>query len=89
MSYSVCPFYNIENEYRVIILNNEIRLIYKKILPIVCGDGESTVKELLKKFNYVFLKIIVLLMKILYYQEMKSINMVGNLIYQMVAKLRL
>lgn len=55
-SYSICPFYNIENEYRVVILNNEIRLIYKKILPIVYGDGKSTIKELLEKYNYSYFK---------------------------------
>ena len=55
-SYSICPFYNIENEYRVVVLNNEIRLIYKKILPIIYGDGKSTIKELLKKYNYNYFK---------------------------------
>lgn len=55
-SYSICPFYNIENEYRVVILNNEIRLIYKKTLPIVYGDGKSTIKELLEKYNPSYFK---------------------------------
>lgn len=50
-SISVCPYYEIKNEYRVIVLNNEIKLIYKKIKPIIYGDGISTVKELLIKFN--------------------------------------
>ena len=55
-SYSICPFYNIENEYRVIVLNNEIRLMYKKELPVVYGDGKHTIKELLEKHNYNFFK---------------------------------
>ena len=55
-SYSICPFYNIENEYRVIVLNNEIRLMYKKILPVVHGDGIHTIKELLEKHNYNYFK---------------------------------
>ena len=50
-SISICPFYHIKNEYRVIVLDNEIKLIYKKINPIVIGDGKSTLKELLVKFN--------------------------------------
>ena len=50
-SISICPYYHIKNEYRVIVLDNEIKLIYKKINPIVIGDGKSTLKELLIKFN--------------------------------------
>jgi hypothetical protein len=43
---SVSPFYNIINEYRVIILNGLVRLIYKKVLPHVIGDGRHAVFEL-------------------------------------------
>ena len=50
-SISICPFYNIKNEYRVIILDNEIKLLYKKINPVVIGDGKSTLKELLINYN--------------------------------------
>ena len=32
-SFSICPFYKIINEYRVIVLNNKVELIYKKELP--------------------------------------------------------
>ena len=31
-SLSICPFYKIINEYRVIVLNNKVELIYKKEL---------------------------------------------------------
>lgn len=50
-SISYCPFYNIKNEYRVIILNNKVKLIYKKYKPIVIGNGKDTIKELLISFN--------------------------------------
>lgn len=50
-SISICPFYKIDNEYRVIVLNNEIKLIYEKNKPIVIGDGIHTIKELLIKLN--------------------------------------
>ena len=43
-------FYNIENEYRVIYLPNK-QHIYKKIKPIITGDGIHTVRELLIDFN--------------------------------------
>lgn len=55
-SFSICPFYNIENEYRVIVLNNKVKLIYKKVLPRVYGDGHSTIRELLMKFNPSYFK---------------------------------
>lgn len=55
-SLSICPFYQIENEYRAIVLNNDIELLYKKVKPEVIGDGRSTVKELLEKFNSSYFK---------------------------------
>ena len=50
-SISLCPYYNIKNEYRVIVLNNEIRLIFGKIKPVVIGDGKRSVKELAINYN--------------------------------------
>lgn len=50
-SISVCPYYDIVNEYRLIVLNNEIKLMYKKIKPAVIGDGHSSIRELLVKLN--------------------------------------
>ena len=50
-SISICPYYDIKNEYRVIILNNEIKLLFKKEKPIVIGNGVNTIKELLIEFN--------------------------------------
>lgn len=55
-SISLCPFYKIETEFRTIILNNEIKLMYGKIRPIVIGDGKSTIKKLLMDFNYEYFK---------------------------------
>lgn len=55
-SISICPFYHIKNEYRVIVLDNESKLIFKKINPTVTGDGKSTLKELLIKFNPYYFK---------------------------------
>lgn len=51
-SISLCPFYNIKNEYRTIILDDNIELFYGKKRPIVYGDGIKTIKELLSDFNY-------------------------------------
>ncbi len=51
-TYSISPYYEIINEYRVIVLNKNIELMYKKELPIVYGDGKKSIKELLLEFNY-------------------------------------
>ena len=48
------PYYDIKNEYRVIVLNNKVRIIYGKEKPIVIGDGIHTVLELAIKFNEYF-----------------------------------
>ena len=50
-SVSMCPFYNIKNEYRVVMLNEENMLTYSKNLPRVIGDGKKSIRELLFKFN--------------------------------------
>ena len=49
-SVDICPFYEIENEYRVIYLPSK-QHIYKKVKPIITGDGVHTVRELLNDFN--------------------------------------
>ena len=46
-----CPYYEIENEYRVIVLNKKVMIMYKKIKPVVYGDGVHSIKELLLNFN--------------------------------------
>lgn len=50
-SISICPYYDIKNEYRVFYLKGEVLLIYKKIKPFVIGDGKKTLKELVSKLN--------------------------------------
>lgn len=50
-SISLCPFYDIEREFRVIMLNGEIQIMYGKVRPIVYGDGKKLVSELLHEFN--------------------------------------
>ncbi|MBR6948672.1 MAG: hypothetical protein IKH54_00625 [Bacilli bacterium] len=55
-SISYCPYYDIEKEYRIIVLNNQIKLIYQKNKPVVIGDGIKTIKELLLDFNYNYFK---------------------------------
>lgn len=55
-SISVCPFYDIETEFRTIILKDKVKLLYGKIRPIIVGDGKSTIYELLRSFNYEYFK---------------------------------
>lgn len=55
-SLSLCPYYEIEYESRVIMLANEVQLVYKKERPIVIGDGKKTIKELLCEFNENYFK---------------------------------
>ena len=55
-SVSILPYYKIKSEYRVIVLNNEVELIYGKKRPVVIGDGIHTVYELLLNFNKPFFK---------------------------------
>lgn len=45
--FCVCPYEKIEDEARVIILDKEVMLVFKKERPFVLGDGEHTVKELI------------------------------------------
>lgn len=45
------PFYDIQTEYRSIIVGNSVELIYAKVRPSVIGNGKNTIKELLIKFN--------------------------------------
>lgn len=53
-SISMCPFYDIKCEYRIIVLNNNVELIYGKMRAIIVGDGVHTTYELLCEFNKPF-----------------------------------
>lgn len=55
-SMSLCPYYDIENEYRTVVVNGKVELLYKKLKPVVIGDGKSTIKELLVNFNNDYFK---------------------------------
>lgn len=50
-SISLCPFYNIRNEYRFIVMNQKVELCYGKKRPIVVGDGMKSIYELLCEWN--------------------------------------
>ena len=41
------PFVKIEYEYRNIVLNGEVLLVYRKTLPFVLGDGVKTIYQLI------------------------------------------
>ena len=53
-SISLCPYYDIKTEYRSIILNDNVEVVYGKIKPIVIGDGKKNIYELLLDFNNVY-----------------------------------
>ncbi len=55
-SLSLCPYYEIDSEFRAIVLDNNIRLVYKKEKPLIIGDGVSTIKKLLIEFNPSYFK---------------------------------
>lgn len=54
-SMSLCPYYKIKNEYRIIYLDG-IKFMYKKQNAVVYGDGKSSTRELLLKFNPIYFK---------------------------------
>ena len=55
-SISISPYYDIKNEYRSIILNNNVEIFYGKKKPVVVGNGKSTIYELLCDFNNIYFK---------------------------------
>ena len=55
-SISACPFYKINSEYRVVVLNKKVKLIFEKQKPIVIGNGKNTIKELLMILNPYYFK---------------------------------
>lgn len=42
----ISPYYEIQNEYRVLMVGDEVQYVFKKIRPHIVGDGHSTLKEL-------------------------------------------
>ncbi len=53
---SLCPYYRIKHEYRIIILDNVVRNVFGKSKPIVIGDGIKSVKELAYEYNDYYIK---------------------------------
>lgn len=45
-SMAISPFYEVEQEYRVILLNREVKLVYSKNIPMLIGDGRSNIRQL-------------------------------------------
>lgn len=50
---AVSPYYEIKNEYRVVVLNGKARLIYAKKRPYVIGDGKSSISKLILDYLYI------------------------------------
>ena len=44
---TVSPFYKISEEVRYIVLDDEVELVYEKVIPHIIGDGISSIKDLL------------------------------------------
>lgn len=53
-SISFLPYYDIKTEYRLIVLDGELELLFAKVKPVVIGDGVKSIKELLMDFNPIF-----------------------------------
>ena len=51
ISLALSPFYEINNEYRVIILNNKVKLIYLKEIPFLIGNGKDSILKLIADSN--------------------------------------
>lgn len=49
---AVSPFYQLDKEYRAIVCNGKVELIYEKVIPCVIGNGVSTVKQLIHELPY-------------------------------------
>ena len=48
-SLTASPFYEINHEYRVVMLNGEAKLIFDKVRPFVVGNGVDSIKALCAK----------------------------------------
>lgn len=47
---AVCPYYEFDEEYRVVVLDYNVKLIFAKKIPFIAGDGHRKVKDLLIGF---------------------------------------
>lgn len=60
-SISLCPYVDIDFEYRVVVLDGEVLYLYKKRKPFVVGNGKNTIRELIdekysKDIEFTFVK---------------------------------
>jgi len=46
---SISPYYQIKHEYRVVVLNNNVELVFDKIRPFVIGNGIDNLSTLIKQ----------------------------------------
>lgn len=44
---AIAPYVEVENEYRCIVCEGQVRLIYRKLRPFVVGDGKRSAAELI------------------------------------------
>ena len=42
----ICPYYDIQNEFRVIILDGKVQLIFRKVRPHIIGNGKDNIASL-------------------------------------------
>ena len=49
-SIALCPYYDILQEYRVVLLDGEVKVIFSKIRQGITGDGASTLLELYQAY---------------------------------------
>lgn len=50
-SISICPYYDINKEYRTFYLDGKVKLIYSKTKPFIIGDGKATIGELIEELK--------------------------------------
>lgn len=48
---AVSPWVQIEAEYRVILLNQQVQLVFAKHIPLLVGDGHSSVRQLILAYE--------------------------------------
>lgn len=57
-SLALSPFYPIDHEYRVILLNDQIKLVFSKTIQSLIGNGRSSFRQLLLDQNPALLETI-------------------------------
>jgi glutathione synthase/RimK-type ligase-like ATP-grasp enzyme len=50
-SLALSPFYPIDQEYRVILLNDQVKLVFSKTIQSLIGNGKSSFRQLLLQQN--------------------------------------